>query len=79
MTWGEKLAPIEEYLPLISDGGASIKFFLFFVEGGGGHQKSIFSQIQNSPNSKKNVMGGGGIVRATLVLSLGLGQAVPTV
>ena len=71
MTW-------EEYLPLISDGSASIKFFPFFVEGGG-HRKSIFSQIQNSPNSKKNVMGGGGIVRATLVLSLGLGQAVPTV
>ena len=31
------------------------KFFLISVEGGRGHQKSIFSQIQNSPN----YLGGG--------------------
>ena len=34
------------------------KFFLISVEGGG-HRKSIFSQIQNSPNHPRGGGGGG--------------------
>ena len=34
------------------------KFFPISVEGGGGHRKSIFSQIQKSPNYPRG--GGGG-------------------